>query len=154
MFDGDKLCERRSKGAFNKSCAVNPITNTWNSNTSTKAPSDLSANTTVRRGGKAHAWGNTLPSYDPIRHVVTQQSSDVALQSLRDRENDRLWGTLGIKYRSPPQGSYDPIRCPPFIHMLVEASLLQYTCLLFYSIVGRNTSDKCMCCVVLSVLDG
>lgn len=76
-------------------------------------PIGPSAGNTIWRSGKARAWGSTLPSYDPILHVVTEQSASATAQSLRQRENDRLWGTLGIQHRSPPQGSYDPITCAP-----------------------------------------
>lgn len=121
-FDGDRICERKSKGTFQRTSDLRPIMNTWMDGTTSFTPSASSRTTehgptgppvadgTICRTGKARAWGNTLPSYDPILHVVTAQSTSSTAQSLRQRENDRLWGTLGIKHRSPPQGSYDPIR--------------------------------------------
>lgn len=129
-FDGDRICERKSKGTFQRTSDLRPVMNTWMDGTTSFKPSASSRTTehgpagpsvadgTICRTGKARAWGNTLPSYDPIHHVVTAQSTSSTAQSLRQRENDRLWGTLGIKHRSPPQGSYDPIRCAPPSWML------------------------------------
>lgn len=121
LRDGENVPERRSKAATEYRSTINPITSTWMNLGTEPRPADtqqcnqlanggFSAGTTCRRTGRAHAWNYTLPSTDPISHFVTQQSPKPAAQSLRQRENDRLWGTLGIKHRSPPQGSYDPIR--------------------------------------------
>jgi hypothetical protein len=128
QFDGGKIVDRgKGKGTFRRIAGVNnPLTNTW-----TEVPENLAAaaaaaalgipavcetrwrengdTMVVRRKGRPH--GNTLMEHDPIRHAVTRPSPDDAAQARRDRDAARLWGMLGIRHQTPPQGSYDPIRC-------------------------------------------
>lgn len=102
----------------------NPLTNTWSS-----LPANMQHVQAMQLSGQPATlekrWqdNGTLPvtrsapcsgpaaegaSFDPITHRGAPEGSGDAA---RQKEQDRLWGRVGVKHQAPPQGNYNPIKC-------------------------------------------